>query len=490
MSVGKCVGTLLSLALVTTSTGRAQARPQWQFFLRDTQQVTKDSASARALRYGGDTVSIRVSPSLMWVSGLNDSLFNALGDSLDAGRFAPYVKRYAPVQMRMVRDQPPRLTGALLDVQSWGLASIHAPEAWAKGARGCGVIGAHVDTGFGPNPQATVAGWYRQLVWTGAYPNQVQIPDTSLATNLYDQNGHGTHTGGTMVGNDVSGVGVAPCAQLWVFKADSPTCVGCIFSSAMFLAGDEIKNAPATFPLPVAATNMSIGFNGPSRVPPDGLATEILDGGAVPCAAAGNNGDAAGLWPGNTAPFVGVSAIGGDNNRTGWSSYGANVSFAMPGEGINSLCAGGGGAGCTMSGTSMASPHCAGSALLVRSVRQDYTAQQVIGLLCRTADLLGAPSDPGMPAHDDFYGCGRINLGRAVDSMLRDPYTATVDSGQRVATDLVWHCEAVGGTGLFKTFSEQAWVAVRDSVVQRKTCYQVLPTAPIGGVAHFQVTTH
>jgi subtilisin family serine protease len=93
---------------------------------------------------------------------------------------------------------------------NWGLAAIDAPPVWTTyGMTGAGVKIGSIDTGVDPsNPDLAgkVVGW-RDFV--------------SGQPSPYDDNGHGTHTVGTMVGGSAGGapVGVAPQATVIVAKA-------------------------------------------------------------------------------------------------------------------------------------------------------------------------------------------------------------------------------------------------------------------------------
>ncbi|MBI3229352.1 MAG: S8 family serine peptidase [Burkholderiales bacterium] len=103
----------------------------------------------------------------------------------------------------------------------WGVAKINAPKVWAAGVTGQGVTIAGEDTGYKWDHPA-IKGKYRG--WNGTSANHsynwhdaMHSGSSSCAPNQTapcDDQGHGTHTIGTMVGDDGAGnqVGVAPLA--------------------------------------------------------------------------------------------------------------------------------------------------------------------------------------------------------------------------------------------------------------------------------------
>jgi subtilisin family serine protease len=96
-----------------------------------------------------------------------------------------------------------------------------------------------------------------------------------------------------------------------------------------------------------------------------------------------------------------VAATDINNTRASWSSDGPEVELAAPGVGINSTWKGGGYA--TKSGTSMASPHVAGTVSLVLAANPDLTPDQVRAKLQTTARDLGAAG------FDNYYGYGLVD---------------------------------------------------------------------------------
>ena len=107
-----------------------------------------------------------------------------------------------------------------------------------------------------------------------------------------------------------------------------------------------------------------------------------------------------------TTAYPGVIGVAAANS-------GSYVGIAAPGVDILSTL--NGGVYAWADGTSMAAPHVAGVAGLVWSARPALTADQVCGILLRTA------VDLGSPGRDDIYGYGRLNAEAAVRSVVPPP---------------------------------------------------------------------
>ena len=123
-------------------------------------------------------------------------------------------------------------------------------------------------------------------------------------------------------------------------------------------------------------------------------------------AAAGNDGTTAISYPGGFDRVLSIGATDNSDAHAHFSQRNETVDLSAPGVSIASTYNDGG--YIYMSGTSMATPHVAGVAALVRSAHPTYTVSQVEDALVSTA------TDLGTAGRDDTYGAGRVNAAAAV----------------------------------------------------------------------------
>ncbi len=300
----------------------------------------------------------------------------------------------------------------------WGLAAIHAPAVWSGfGLRGDGVRVGSIDTGVNPaapDLAGKVAAW-RDFVASSPTP--------------VDENGHGTHTAGTIAGGSAGGapIGVAPDAKLIVARAMGANGVGS--GSALLAAAEWMTDPdgnPATADQPSVVNNSwSASTANDTWFRP--MIRRWLELGIVPVFAAGNNGPGAGSIgsPAGYPEAIAVGALDTDDSVPSFSSRGPIVwqnpdglgpaagtvlpkpDLAAPGVGVVSSV----GTGyLSYSGSSMAAPHVAGVAALVRQANPALTPAAV-------ADILrGTAVDVGAAGADPASGMGRVDALRAVEA--------------------------------------------------------------------------
>ena len=137
--------------------------------------------------------------------------------------------------------------------------------------------------------------------------------------------------------------------------------------------------------------------------------------GIVQVAAAGNSGGSVG-YPAAYPEVIAVSATDSGDALASFSSRGPEVDLAAPGVGIYSAYKGTGYA--TLSGTSMAAPHVAGSVALVLSVPISVAYDADFDGVWDPAEvqqkLQDRAVDLGVSGFDNLYGWGLINAFNAV----------------------------------------------------------------------------
>jgi subtilisin family serine protease len=293
----------------------------------------------------------------------------------------------------------------LLGGQLWGLPKISAPLAWSSfGAGSSDVVVADIDTGVNYDHPDLAANMWRnpgEVSGNGVdddsngYIDDVYgIDPANNDSNPLDDEGHGTHTSGTIGAVSDNGIGVAavaPRVKILACKfitsrgtgsdADAIECFN--YAVAMKQRGVNIR----------VTSNSWGGLRG--QVFPQALKNAIDAAGAagmVNVFAAGNDGVNTDSTPFDPASFtsasiVSVAASDSADARASFSNYGA-VSVDLAAPGVNILSTYGTGYAYA-SGTSMAAPHVAGAAAMLLAHRPALTVAEVKSSLLNSADLLG-----------------------------------------------------------------------------------------------------
>ncbi|HKP77857.1 MAG TPA: S8 family peptidase [Phenylobacterium sp.] len=206
-----------------------------------------------------------------------------------------------------------------------------------------------------------------------------------------DCNGHGTHVAGTVAAQDnaIDVVGVSPGAPLTGVKV-----LGCggTGSTSGVIKGVDWVTAHADKP---AVANMSLGGGASNAL--DSAVNKSADSGVFYAVAAGNDGAiACNDSPARAGTHNGVATVAATNNadkEASWSNYGNCVDLWAPGVSILSTRKGGGTT--TKSGTSMATPHVAGTGALYLSSHTAASAATVESALKASAVSTGTASKDG-----------------------------------------------------------------------------------------------
>ncbi len=226
---------------------------------------------------------------------------------------------------------------------AWGVDRIDADLVWGTNT-GQGVKVAIIDSGIDLD--------HLDLAVYGGY-NAI-----NSRKSWNDDYGHGTHVAGIVaaLNNDIGVVGVAPEANLYAVKVLNRRGIG--------FASDVIDGLNWSVEKGIQVANMSIGSSGCSQSYHDAIIA-AENAGITIVAAAGNNGETDGsiVCPALWLETIAVSATDESNGLAYFSSYGEEVDLAAPGQGINSTWKDG--YYRVGSGTSMATPHVAGTAALI-----------------------------------------------------------------------------------------------------------------------------
>jgi len=300
--------------------------------------------------------------------------------------------------------------------QSGGLANadINAPEAWNTTTGSRGVVIAVIDTGFDYNHPDLAAN-----AWTN--PGEVagdgidndgngKIDDVhgydfvNNDADPMDDNGHGTHTSGTIgaVGNN--GVGVVGVNwQVSIMGLKFLAGDGSGSTSGAVAAINYATQMRRDFGINIVATNNSWGGGGASTALRDAI-TAGGQAGILFVAAAGNeaaNNETTPSYPANytSDAIISVAATDRSNNLASFSNYGVTtVDLGAPGVSILSTTPNNTYA--SYSGTSMATPHVTGTvALLAAAYPQATSAQIRTAILASTtpiASLTGKVATGGL----------------------------------------------------------------------------------------------
>ncbi|WP_217185439.1 S8 family peptidase [Streptomyces sp. AC495_CC817] len=303
------------------------------------------------------------------------------------------------------------------------VARIGAPKAWKAGFDGKGVTIAVLDTGVDathPDLKGQVA----------AAKNFSTSPDTT------DKYGHGTHVASIAAGTGARSKGrykgVAPGAELLNGKVLSDEGFG---DDSGIIAGMEWAAGQGA-----DVVNLSLGGGDTPEVDPmEAMINKLsAEKGILFAVAAGNEGDGERSVgsPGSAAAALTVGAVDDKDRIAPFSSRGPGMDgqikpdVTAPGVAITAAAAPGSvideevgqkpDGYLTISGTSMATPHVAGAAALLKQQHPDWTYAELKAVLVASAK--GGPYTPFA------QGSGRIRVDRAIkQTVVADP--VSVDLG-------------------------------------------------------------
>ena len=272
----------------------------------------------------------------------------------------------------------------------WGITRIGAPSAWSS-STGAGIKVAILDTGIQydhPDLAANIKGGI----------SVVGDENSTDPAKWNDVHGHGTRVAGTVaaVNNDIGVVGAAPAAWLYAVKVLADNGEGYV--------SDIIEGMDWCVQNGMQVLNMSYGSSDYSQSENDAC-SRAYSAGLLLVAAAGNDGDGDPntieiSYPAAYDSVIAVGATDNNDQAPSWSNSGPFLELAAPGVSVLSTYKGSTYA--WANGTSMASPHVAGTAALLWAKNPSLTNAQVRSILQQTAQ------DLGPAGKDNVYGYGLV----------------------------------------------------------------------------------
>lgn len=369
--------------------------------------------------------------------------------------------------------EPPEeesLPAALAVDCTWGLEKIRAPEVWDMNITGSGVRVAVLDTGVDMD-HADLAG----KMWTdnptdptypGGWIEFNSYGDIVVGSEPHDTDEHGTHTSGTCVGGNASGIaiGVAPGAWLMhglVIPGGSGTVTQIIAGMEWCMSPVDQYGSPAGEPADVVS--MSLGGSGhyDAFIEP---VQNIRAAGIVLVAAIGNDGEETSGSPGNVYESFGIGATDIDD-EVAWFSSGEVVDwpashpepyikpdFSAPGVDVYSSVPGG---YKYLDGTSMATPHVAGTVALILEANPALTVEDVYDVLYQTAVDLGdiwQDTRYGWGRIDAFEAVSLVTLESGIEGFVTDAQTEEPLEGVEISISETGRLRYTDGSGYYRSF--------------------------------------
>ncbi len=358
----------------------------------------------------------QVAPRLNSEFSLSDNVYIVNGDrqllqelKSSLGKYTEYIEpNYVYSANAIILDGLDGVPNDPMYGKQWNLRSINVEGAWSE-TKGEGVTVAVIDTGVTRVPD---------LQKTNFVPGYDFVNDRTSAN---DDNGHGTHVAGTIAqstNNDYGVAGIAYEANIMPLKVLAASGGGTVSDIAEAIKFGADNGADVI--------NMSLGGGGESMIMKEAI-NYAHNKGVVIIAAAGNSNQNAAGYPARYPHVIGVSATDSAGDKSPYSNFGAGVDISAPGGAIAGKNEAGGILQETINpstgksvfgafqGTSMASPHVAGVAALIRASGIE-DPEEITNILKKSARVV--KEDPL-----NHFGAGQLDAAAAVKLALKGQIT-------------------------------------------------------------------
>ena len=287
--------------------------------------------------------------------------------------------------------------------KQWNFRNINVEQAWDE-TKGDGMTIAVIDTGVSKVPDLKLTKFVQGYDF---------VNDKDDAS---DQNGHGTHVAGTIAQSTNNGYGVAGIAyqaSIMPLKVLSSSGGGTIadIAEAIKFAADNGADV----------INMSLGGSGASNMMEEAIKYAHSKG-VVIVAAAGNEARNSSSYPARYPNVISVSATDAAGDKAPYSNFGAGVDISAPGGSETGKIiqntvdpSNGESVFVGFQGTSMAAPHVAAVAALIKSTGVEDPTEVL--------DILKQSSRKVQEDHLNHFGAGHLDAGAAVKLALKGKIT-------------------------------------------------------------------
>lgn len=358
----------------------------------------------------------QVTPRLNSEFSLSDNVYIVKGDrqllkelKSSLGKYTEYIEpNYVYSANAIIFEGTNGVPNDPMYGKQWNLRSINVEEAWNE-TKGEGITVAVIDTGVTRVPDL------QKTTFVAGYDF---VNDRTLAT---DDNGHGSHVAGTIAQSTNNEYGVAGIAYeasimpLKVLSASGGGTVSDIAESIKFAADNGAD-----------IINMSLGGGGESQIMKEAI-NYAHSKGVVVIAAAGNAGQNSASYPARYPHVIGVSATDSAGEKAPYSNFGAGVDISAPGGSTSGKNEAGGivqetinpengkSVFASFQGTSMASPHVAGVAALIKASGIE-DPEEIANILKKSARVV--KEDPL-----NHFGAGQLDAAGAVKLAIKGQIT-------------------------------------------------------------------